>query len=177
MNTTTKYVALVLATVALLFQLACQTALTTTLELVVSSANAFLNVADPAAAAIAGPYISQVSTFVDSAVKEYASSDSASDRWDKISAEALTLVKPDLPPGTPANIVAALQLVATVINNYLTAVHSTLAIVTATPAGAEAFRASGPKALKLTHSDEKALPKISAANAKLHARLKSLKAQ
>jgi hypothetical protein len=166
-----------LVVAALLSQTACaQSDVTLTLGLVVSSATAFLDIADPSAAAVAGPYLTSVSNFVSFSTTELDSSDSAAVKADKIAQEALTLAKPNLPPGTATNVIEALAAVAAEVTAFLAAIKTTSAAVQALPSGAEAFAASGPKTLKMSRGDKQALPKIKASNDKLKTRIQNLRA-
>lgn len=168
---------LCLSLVALLAfsQVACtQSEITLTLGLIVSSAQTFLDIADPPVAALAAPYFTQVNAFVSFSTAELASTDSGATKASRIAQEALKLSVPNLPAGTPQSIANALSAVVTNIINFIAAIHSLSAELTATPAGALAFAASGPKAVKLNHKDKTALKKIEEANAKLKARLKSI---
>jgi len=175
MNPITKVVGITLALAGLLSQTACsQSSVTITLGLIDASVETYLDNADPQYAAIVNPYLTAANTGVQYALTEWKTTDSAELKFTKIAAAFSQIAKPIFPNGTPATLIANVGLVSTAIEKFLATLQTTSAVLSSTPAGAEAFTAAAasPKALKLTRGDKQALPKIADKNAKLKARLK-----
>jgi hypothetical protein len=176
-NPTAKYSAMVgIAVIALLFQTACsQSQITLTLGLVDTAVETVLNAAAPQDAALVNPYLTGVTDAVSYATTEWATADSAALKFTKIAAQFALIAQPDLPPGTPATVIADAGLVTKAVETFLASIETTTAAITATPAGAQAFfaPAASAKAPKLSRGDKQAIPKIVAKNALLKARLKA----
>jgi hypothetical protein len=149
----------------LLFQAACgQTAVTETLQLVVTAAGAAIDILDPSLAPIVAPYLSAVSSAVDYAITELDSSDPPAQKAAKIAQQFAAIAAPILPPGTASTIVSAIEAVASAVNVFLGSIGSTSKT-------AVALHTSDSKALSLSRADRDMLPKIRAANAANRAKL------
>ena len=165
--------------VAALFTTACQSQVTTTLDLVVAAADAAVTALQatdqlpPGSAALLNTYLSDVTAAVDYATAELASADTPAVMASKITAEFAAIAVPQLPPGVAAAVGVTIQAVANAVAKFLSSIQATAAALTATPDGARAFFASGK--LKLTRGDRAALPKIRAKNAAVKAKLAALK--
>jgi len=141
---------------ALLFQVGCsQSQVTTTLDLVVTAADAAVSVLQstgtlpPGTASLITGYLGQVTTGVEFATTELASTDSTAVKAAKITQEFAMIVVPNLPPGTGAAIVSVVASVAQAVANFL----STLQTVA------------------MTSADKQVLPKIARHNAMVRAKL------
>lgn len=113
-------------------------------------------------AALINVYMGQVATFTDFAIAELASTDTPAVKASKIAAEAASVSKPDLPPGTPALIGTSIQAVASALATFLGNIHTTAELIS-TPSFGNSFAAGGkPAKLKLSKSDEKKLAELRA---------------
>lgn len=154
-----------------------QSQVTITLDLVVTAADVAVSTLETTGqipAPIANEvtsYLGQVTTAVDFATTELATTDTAAIKATKITSEFAALALPQLPPGGPAAIVATINAVAQAIGKFLATIQTTSAQLE-TP-GALAFAGSSGSA-KLNSADKKALPKIAARNAAVKAKLKAL---
>jgi hypothetical protein len=154
---------------ALLFQASCGgNAVTETLALVVSAASAAIDVADPALAPVVTPYFTGVTNAVDFATTELASADSGAVKAAKIAQEFAQVAAPNLPVGTAQTVVLSIEAVATAVQNFLKTIAASSAELQSTPAGANAFFATGKGSMK---ASAKELAKIREANAKLKAKI------
>ncbi len=164
---------------ACLLLVGCSSSAVRDLQLVVAGSEAVVaalesvgTIPAPMAAAI-NVYMGQVSSFVTFATAELASTDTAAVKTSKLAAEAATVSKADLPPGTPALIATAIQAVATSLATFLGNIQtaSNLASEDLPPPYASTFMAAkASKSGKMSKSDEKKL-------AELHARALALKAR
>ena len=160
-----------------LSMVACsQSQVTETLSLVVTAADAAVSVLEaggqipaPVATQITN-YLAEVTTGVQFATTELASSDSDALKASKIAQEFATISAPNLPPGIGAAIGATVQAVASAVTNFLATVQAQASAQTITVRDVTAFaaKAKGLKAAK------KQLTAIQAKNAAVKARLAAL---
>ena len=156
-----------------------QSSVTLTLDLIVTAADAAVGVMQstgqipPGTATMITNYLGDLTTAVDFATTELASSDTAAVKAAKIAQEFAMIAAPNLPPGTASAIVSTIQAVAKAVANFLASVQTAALNIQAVPAGANAF-AGKSGTLKLNSADMKALPKIKARNAVVKAKLAAL---
>ncbi len=156
----------------LLSQSACTPGqITTDLQLIVTAASAAIDISFPALGILLGPYFTEVTTFIDEADTELASTDSAAIKATKIAQDALSVILPQLPAGLATTVVTDIIAVGTAVTTFLARIGALTAALRSTPAGARAAQVSGSGSLKLTRGDMQALPKILVANAALKAKL------
>lgn len=142
--------------------------LTTDIELIITTTSAAVDIAFPQYAALLNPYFTQVTTFIDQATAELASSDSPAQKAAVIAGAAAAIVAPNL-SGVGADIAARVAAIAPLIAKLVDEIKASSAIVTEAPGGANAFFAVH-KTLKTPSAEQ--LAKIKAKNAALKARLK-----
>ena len=161
------------ALIGLAFQVACSGgAVTKTLAFIVAASSAGIDVADPALAPIVAPYFTSVTNAVDFATTELESADSGAVKFTKIAEQFAMIAKPDLPSGTAQTTVLTIEAVATAVQNFLKTIAASSAELQSTPAGTNAFFASGKASMKMSKREA---DKIRAANAKVKAKLAAMK--
>ncbi len=141
---------------AVLSLAACKTSVTSSLQLVVSAADAAVGVLEatgtlpPDAATRIDRYLAGVSDATSFAATELASSDSAEVKALKIAQKFATVTAPQLPPGTPQTVLSVIQSVVSAVLNFLQTIQPLV------PPGAR----SAPVQIKVTDSDRKVLTEI-----------------
>jgi hypothetical protein len=140
---------------------------TTTLELIITTTSAAVDIAFPQYAALLNPYFTSVSNFIDQVNTELASTDTTAQKAVVIAMDAAAIVQPDL-SGLAGEVVTRVLAIAPLIAKLVDEIKGLSAEIQATPGGANAFFAEHKK-FKQPSAEE--LAKIRAKNAALKARL------
>lgn len=150
-----------------LSQTACES-LTTTLELIVTTTSAAVDIAFPQYAALLNPYFTAVGNFIDQASTELASMDTVAQKAAAIAGYAAAIITPDL-SGVAASVVEKIAAIAPLIAKLIDEVKGLSAAVESTPGGANAFFAAHKSYKQPSAKD---LAKVRAKLAALRAKLK-----
>lgn len=142
--------------------------LTSTLEAVVDTANAAVDIAFPQYAALLQPYFDAVGNFIDQTTTELASADTPAQKAAAIAGYAAAIVLPNL-SGVAAQVVTDIEKIGPLIAKLIDQVKGLSAAIDATPGGANAFFAAH-KTYKPPSQAQ--LAKVRAKLAKLRAKLK-----
>lgn len=156
-----------LFTAGLAFLLIGCDSITNTLELIVDTTSAVVDIATPQYAALLNPYFTAVSNFVDQASTELASTDSEATKAAVIAQDAAAIAAPDL-SGVAGTIVTRVSAIAPLIAKLVNEIQSASATIDSTPGGANAFFAAHKSYKPPT---AKQLAKVLAKNAELKAKL------
>jgi hypothetical protein len=143
--------------------------ITTTLELIITTTGAAVDIAFPQYAGLLNPYFTAVTTFIDETNTELASTDTAAVKASKIAGFAAAIVLPNL-SGVAAQVVADIEKIGPLISQLIAEVQGLSAAIDATPGGATAFFAAHKKIKPPSAKDtEKIRKKNAALKAKLAA--------
>jgi len=126
--------------IAVLGETGCES-VTSTLELIVDTTSAAVDIAFPQYAALLNPYFTAVGNFIDQASTELASADTVAQKAAAIAGYAAAIITPDL-SGVAASVVTKIAAIAPLIAKLIDEVKGLSAAVDATPGGANAFFAA-----------------------------------
>jgi hypothetical protein len=165
-----KTIAVLLLLIGGLVLTGCSSSVTTDLDLIVTTTSAVVDIAFPQYAVILNPYFTQVTTFIDQATTELATTDTTAQKAAVIAADAAMIAAPNL-SGLPAEIVQRVAAIAPLISKLVAEIQGLTSAAIVYPGGADAFFAA--KGIK--PPSMKDLAKIRAHNAALKAKLASTK--
>jgi hypothetical protein len=141
--------------------------ITTTLELIITTTSAAVDIAFPQYAALLNPYFTAVTTFIDQTNAELASTDTAAVKASKIAGYAAAIVLPNL-SGVAAQVVTDIEKIGPLISQLIAEVQGLSAAIDATPGGSNAFFAAHKKIKPPSAKDAE---RIRTKNAALKAKL------
>jgi len=141
--------------------------LTTTLELIISTTSAAVDIAFPQYGALLNPYFTAVNKFIDQTTAELATAASAAEKAVAISGYAAAIIAPNL-SGVAELVVTRVEAIGPLIAQLIDDIKSMNAAIQSTPGGELAFFA----VKKVKPPSKKELEKVRAKNAALKAKLK-----
>lgn len=157
--------------VAALGSLTSCESLTSTLELIVDTTAAAVDIAFPQYGVLLDPYFASVSKFIDETSTELASTDATADKASKIAGFAAAILSPQL-SGVAASVVAKVAAIAPLIARLVDEVKGLNAAIESTPGGANAFFAAHKQVKAPSHKD---IDKVRKKNEALKKRLRELR--
>jgi hypothetical protein len=145
--------------------------LTSTLELIITTTSAAVDIAFPQYAVLLNPYFTAVSNFIDQVNTELASTDTAAQKAAAIAGDAAAIILPSL-SGVASEVVTDVLKIGPLIAKLIDEVQGLSAAIQATPGGADAFFAAHKKSKAPSAAERE---KIRAKNAALKAKLAAAK--
>jgi hypothetical protein len=150
-----------------LSQTGCES-ITTTLEAVVDTTSAAVDIAFPQYAALLNPYFSAVQMFIEQTATELASTDTAAEKFAKVAGFAAAIIAPNL-QGVAAEVVTRVAAIAPLIATLVDELKGLNAAAQLAPGGENAFFAAHKRFKAPSAKD---LKRIREKNAALKAKLK-----
>ena len=154
----------------LLSQTSCES-ITTTLELLVDTTSAAVDIAFPQYAGLLNPYFTSVQNFIAETATELASTDTAAIKFSKIAGLAAAIIEPNL-SGVVAEVVTRVAAIAPLIATLVDELKGLNAAAQLAPGGENAFFAAHKR---YRAPSEKDLKRIRTKNDALKAKLKLAK--